>query len=106
MVQGNSLCWYAGSLGYHVAPLLDLLMNARPKYHELLAGAMQPNVARIVAENSTRPHHVPTAELAAELSGSLGLPLVNGEGGGLGPHPPFSAPFSEMVPKLLYMIRK
>jgi hypothetical protein len=89
-----------------VAPLLDLLINARPRYHQLLAGALEPVVAEIVAERSTKPHQVTSAELAAELSGSLGLPLVVGEGAGLGPLPPFLAPFSEMVPKLLYIIRK
>jgi len=60
----------------------------------------------VVADGSIARHKVATAELAAELSGSLGLPLVINEGGGLGPHPPFHAPFSDMVPKLLYIVRR
>ncbi len=82
-------------------------MNTRPKYHQLLAAAFHPEFKAIVEEWSSVPCNIVSASQAAEMSGVLGLPLSNGVSTpGLGPTPPFEAPFSEMVPKLLYMLRK
>lgn len=87
-----------------------MLLTAPPKYHQLLAEERFELVRSTVEEFSHRNCRVPSAVEAAELSGVLGLPLVmsihtHGGGGTLGPTPPFDAPFSEMVPRMLHIAR-
>ena len=97
----------AGQCGYHFAPLLDALTGAKAKYHELLAAALEPEVSRIVAECSGRAMQVRSADQAAELSASLGLPLSwRSVDDSLGPTAPFVAPFSSAVPELLRITRR
>ena len=97
----------AENLGYHVAPLHDLLMNARNRYHQLLADGQAQELARIVTDCGIKACAISSANEAAELSGALGLPLsFHSSADSIGPTPPFDAPFSGMVPKLLYMLRK
>ena len=81
-------------------------MTAPAKYHQLLAEAQAPELRRIVNECSNHCCEVTSAAQAAELSAVLGLPLTMHSHGDIGPTPPFHAPFSEMVPKLLYLVRK
>ena len=96
----------AEKIGYHVAPLHDLLMTAPAKYHQLLVEAQAPELRKLVDECSNHCCQVTSAAQAAELSAVLGLPLATHSNGDIGPTPPFDAPFSEMVPKLLYLVRK
>lgn len=82
-------------------------MNARSKYHSLLAEGQAAELSRIVAECSRQICVVTSASQAAELSGALGLPLeLSPTTNAMGPTPPFNAPFSEMVPRMLYLVRK
>lgn len=97
----------AGQRDYHVSPLLDVLMNARPRFNELLTVTVRPEVHKAVTEYKGVTFTVESAKVAADLSGSLGLPLaVGSDSHGMGPTPPFQAPFSKLVPELLNIVRK
>lgn len=63
-------------------------------------------VKRCIEEDNLQGVEVRSAVLAAELGSDLGLPLLlDGAPGTTAPHPPFDAPFSQMVPQLLKFAR-
>ena len=69
---------------------------------------MDKKMRELVDTHGTAACAVLEASQAAELSGTLGLPLI-GLGrvkGDLGPTPPFTAAFSQMLPEALWQARR
>ncbi|KAK9838880.1 hypothetical protein WJX74_005121 [Apatococcus lobatus] len=98
-------CSTLGLCGYAVAPLQEMLVVQRSRYHDLLSQALQPLVDAIAKTEPWPPLEVTTEAQAVELRDGLGLPLlVHAEAAA--PPVPFRAPFTAAIPELLRLARR
>ncbi|KAA6419827.1 MAG: putative exocyst complex component 6-like [Trebouxia sp. A1-2] len=100
-------CTALGQCGYSMAPIKEVLLAARNKFHDVLGGTMTQVAARAVNEDDLHRVDVQSEADVEELQGILGLALqldVDSKhqlSAAASLHLPCQAPFTSMVPEAM-----
>ncbi|KAL3133292.1 hypothetical protein ABBQ38_007172 [Trebouxia sp. C0009 RCD-2024] len=104
-------CTALGQSGYNMAPVREVLLAARNRYHDLLSTDLEQLAAKAVTEDNLQHVDVQSTDDVEELQGMLGLALQLDTYGREGPsapplHVPCQAPFTSMLPDTMRLAHR